>query len=185
MEPKLNVGLPSPQLADMPRDCPPTVPIIAKSSGWPNLPSRTETADEQDPDRRSGSSWADLFVFNTPRQLGVMPCALATACASAAGKAVYTIMLGKIFDVISGFGAGTIDGNDALSQVSRWCAYLCALGVAFWLFNGLDMLLWMISGELRAKSARMTLFSSLLRKEMSWYDSRQDGITSLVIRIQT
>lgn len=142
-------------------------------------------AGEQGQPPRSGSSFKDLFAFNTPKQLGVMPCALATACAAAAGKAVYTIFLGKIFDIVSKFGAGVLDGSEALAQVSQWCAYLCALGVGFWVFNGLDMALWMVSGELRAKSARGKLFSSLLRKEMAWYDKREDGMASLMIRIQT
>lgn len=133
----------------------------------------------------SRSSWKDLFVFSTSRQLWVLPCALATACAAAAGKAVYTILLGKIFDVVSKFGAGALDGDEALAQVSQWCAYLCTLGIGFWIFNGLDMVLWMVSGELRAKSARETLLSSLLLKEMEWYDSREDGMASLMIRIQT
>lgn len=157
---------------------------IGMSDEWAEHASRAGASEQSQP-RCAGATWNDLFVFNTPRQLGVMPCALATACAAATGKAIYTIMLGKIFDVVSKYGAGALDESEALTQVSRWCAYLCALGVGFWIFNGLEMLMWMVSGELRAKSARRTLFSSLLQKKMAWYDSRDDGMASLITRIQT
>jgi ATP-binding cassette subfamily B (MDR/TAP) protein 1 len=43
----------------------------------------------------------------------------------------------------------------------------------------------MAFGELQARTARREIFDSMLEKEMEWYDSREDGIGSLLIRLQT
>ena len=125
-----------------------------------------------------------LFVFNTAQQTPILACALVTACLAAAGKALYSVLLGKIFDVVSRFGGGKLSGDDALAQVSRWCAFLVGLGAAFWIINGLDMALWTLFGEFKARSAREALFSSLLAKDTEWHDTKEVGIASMAIRSQ-
>jgi len=59
------------------------------------------------------------------------------------------------------------------------------LGGAAWLIEGAFLSSWMVFGELQAKSVREQMFVEMLDKEMEWYDLRQDGIGSLLIRIQT
>jgi ATP-binding cassette subfamily B (MDR/TAP) protein 1 len=134
--------------------------------------------------KQKRSSCKHLFVFSSPLQVVIMPLAVIMSFTAAAGKAIYAILLGKIFDVVSRFGAHLLSGDETLSQVSLWCSYLCILGVVLWVFNGLEMSLWMISGELRAGSARKTLFSSLVDKHMEWYDSKEEGVPSLMVQIQ-
>lgn len=141
----------------------------------------TEPADSQ----HDGSSpWKGVLAFTTPRQIAVMVCAVATAAVVAAGKTVYTVLLGKIFDVVSKYGADLLGGEELLAQISPWCGYLAVLGVGMWLLSSMDLALWIISGALRAQTARKTLFSTLIEKEMDWFDSRQDGMSSLVIQTQ-
>jgi ATP-binding cassette subfamily B (MDR/TAP) protein 1 len=62
---------------------------------------------------------------------------------------------------------------------------LTALGVAAWILEGILLSSWMVFGELQAQSARRKMFTGMLDKEMEWYDLREDGIGSLLIRIQT
>jgi ATP-binding cassette subfamily B (MDR/TAP) protein 1 len=59
------------------------------------------------------------------------------------------------------------------------------MGIADWVASTALLLLWIIFGELQANSARKVIFESLLSKKMSWFDSLDQGISSLLVRIQT
>jgi len=100
-------------------------------------------------------------------------------------KPTISIFLGRIFDDLAAFGSGTTAGGQLLTDVSRWCIALTALGLAAWLVNGGFFALWLVFGELQVKSVREKMFKGMLEKEMAWYDLRSDGIASLLNRIQT
>lgn len=136
------------------------------------------------PEQKTSSPWRHIFAFTTPKQLSIITCAVGTAAVVAAGKTVYTFLLGRVFDFAAKYGASAISGQELLAQVSQWCGYITVLGVGMWVLSSIDMALWITSGELRAMSARKTLFSRLIQKEMDWFDSRADGISSLVIQTQ-
>ncbi|KAK0712842.1 P-loop containing nucleoside triphosphate hydrolase protein [Lasiosphaeria miniovina] len=131
------------------------------------------------------SSFKDLFSFTRRSHVPIIGCAFATAALVAVARTAYAIVLGRIFECVSEWGAGGLDNGDFQSQISRWSVYMTLLGLAIWLFSGLDIAVWVVTGELRARTARNIIFSSLLRKTAEWYDSRADGMSSLMIGIQT
>ena len=61
---------------------------------------------------------------------------------------------------------------------------MVGLGGASWLFNSIQFSAWLAFGELQAKGARDRLFTSLLGKEIEWYDRRKNGIHALLPRLQ-
>lgn len=134
--------------------------------------------------QKSSSPWKQIFAFTTPKQLSIIACAVATAAVVAAGKTVYTFLLGRVFDFATQYGASAISGQELLNHVSQWCGYITVLGVGMWALSSADMALWITSGEVRAMSARKTLFSRLIQREMDWFDSRGDGMSSLIIQSQ-
>ncbi|KAK3376904.1 P-loop containing nucleoside triphosphate hydrolase protein [Lasiosphaeria ovina] len=131
------------------------------------------------------SSFKDLFSFTRRNHVPIIGCAFATAALVAVARTAYAIVLGRIFECVSEWGAGGLDNGDFQSQISRWSVYMTLLGLAMWLFSGLDIAVWVVTGELRARTARNIIFSSLLRKTAEWYDSRAHGMSSLMIGIQT
>ena len=141
-------------------------------------------AEQPQPGKKSSSPWKHLFAFTTPKQLSILTCAVTTAAAVAAGKTAYTYFLGRVFDIMAKYGAGVLGGQELLSQVSRWCGYTTVLGVGVWTMSSVDMALWITSGELRAMTARKTLFARLIQKEMGWFDSTADGMSSTIIQTQ-
>ncbi|OIW28089.1 P-loop containing nucleoside triphosphate hydrolase protein [Coniochaeta ligniaria NRRL 30616] len=153
--------------------------VLQDEKSGPQVSS--EEAQEQP---KSSSPPTYLFAFTTPRQLSIIVCAVCTAGVVAAGKTVYTVLLGKTFDVVAKYGASVLTGPELLTQVSQWCGYITVLGVGMWALSGMDMALWITSGELRAVTARKTLFSRMIQKEMDWFDSRGDGMSSLIIQTQ-
>ncbi|KAI5458228.1 P-loop containing nucleoside triphosphate hydrolase protein [Mariannaea sp. PMI_226] len=131
------------------------------------------------------SSWKQLFVFTKPSHAVPLTGALFTSALTAGFKTVLAIILGKVFDIIAGYGNGTLSSSAAVSEISNWSLILFGLGVGYWLANSAFLALWVIFGELQADSARKDLFGGLISRDMAWFDSQSDGISSLLIRIQT
>lgn len=87
-------------------------------------------------------------------------------------------------DVVTPLGAGTITKDSAMASVSFWCVILTAVGAASWIFNSLFMAAWVIFGESMARNTRKTLFANLLYKDMAWFDSQEEGISSVLSSMQ-
>lgn len=130
------------------------------------------------------SPWSSLFVFLEKQELCLLVTAIGISAVSAGGKTVYAVIIGKIFDIVAGFGSHSLDAATSLSRVSYWCMILTILGLARWLVNAVFMSSWIILGESRARASRRAVFWALLDKDMSWYDTLPDGIASLTSGVQ-
>lgn len=139
----------------------------------------------KDPVRGPQSSFSDLFAFTRRAHLPILTSALLTAALVAAARTGYAVLTGRIFEIVTRFGAGLLTADEYLSEISKWCGYLCLLGLAMWAVASLDMALWIATGELRAKTAREALFQAFLQKTMSWYDARESGTSSLLVGVHT
>ncbi|KAF5618531.1 STE6 [Fusarium sp. NRRL 52700] len=131
------------------------------------------------------SSWKQLFLFTRRSHSGALIAALLAAGFSAGFKTVLSVILGKVFDIIAAFGNGSLNGDEALSQVAGWALVFVGLGIGNWIASTAFLALWVVFGELQACSIRQDIFASLLSKDMAWFDSQSEGISSLLIRIQT
>ncbi|ROV95924.1 hypothetical protein VSDG_05129 [Cytospora chrysosperma] len=168
------------------------IQAFEKGAGAHSEPSRSDSSPQQsehDFDKTpinapSKSTWRHLFVFTERRHATILGFAIVAAVLVAATKTLYAILLGKIMDLVSPLGAGTISGTTAMEGVRMWCLVLTGVGVAIWAFNSALMTLWVIFGELSAKSARESLFSNLLSKEMAWFDRQEEGVSSALASMQ-
>ncbi|KAF3762068.1 hypothetical protein M406DRAFT_96416 [Cryphonectria parasitica EP155] len=135
----------------------------------------------------SKSTWRDLFAFTERRHLGPLIMAIIAAAFAAAAKTSYAIFLGRVMDILTPLGAGTISKESAMTGVTFWCIILTAMGAAVWIFNSAFMAAWVIFGELIARQARDKIFSNLLNKEMAWFDSQEEGVSSALsaMHVQT
>ncbi|KAL7953908.1 ABC-transporter [Trichoderma compactum] len=146
----------------------------------------TSSPDRQVTDSNSQrSSFKHLFSFTRWNHAGLLIAAVIASAAFSSIKSVQSIILGKIFDVVSDFGAGHRSGNETMDQLSHWGLILLGMGIGNWLASTAFLALWVIFGELQANSVRQGIFQGLLSKKMSWYDSLDQGVSSLLVRIQT
>lgn len=154
------------------------------------------TCCDPDPDRPATSvitrscshekpRWTHLFIFTTRKHTLLLFAAIVTSMLAGALETFLSILLGEVFSVISGFGAGALSVHDTIGQISTWCGILTAVAGVGWLVNCLFFYSWVAFGELQAQHARQQLFSAFLQKKMEWYDRRIDGCSSLVTRCQT
>ncbi|KAK1779613.1 P-loop containing nucleoside triphosphate hydrolase protein [Copromyces sp. CBS 386.78] len=131
------------------------------------------------------SSFKNLFAFTRPTHVWLIVSALCGSAVVAAGRTAYAILLGNIFQVCTSYGAGEITAAENLRQTSQWCLYMFILGLGMWVFCTIDVALWVVAGELRAKTTRETLYSTLLGRSAAWFDLREHGMSSLMTTIQT
>jgi ATP-binding cassette subfamily B (MDR/TAP) protein 1 len=131
------------------------------------------------------SSWRSLFAFTVRAHWVSIACSLAGSIFAGMLKPATSIFFGKIFSVLAKYGAGTMDAKAMLHEVSIWCIALTVLCISAWLAEGIFLSAWIIFGEIQAKTVREKMFAALLDKDKEWYDLREDGIGSLLIRIQT
>ncbi|RSL79682.1 hypothetical protein CEP51_007184 [Fusarium floridanum] len=131
------------------------------------------------------SSWRQLFLFTRKSHTGTLIAALIASAFTAAFKTILAVILGKIFDVIAGFGNGSLSKSETLSDISMWSLVLLGLGIGNWIASTAFLALWVVFGELQASSVRRDMFVGLLAKDMAWFDAQTEGISSLLVRIQT
>ncbi|KAJ2980133.1 hypothetical protein NUW58_g7028 [Xylaria curta] len=131
------------------------------------------------------SSFRDLFAFTAWQHSWLLVGGLAGALLSGALEAAMSILLGRIFAVISQFGSGHITGANTMAEISSWCVLLAVVGAGGFLINFGFMFSWVAFGELQARSIRKRVFRGLLKRDMEWFDMQQDGTASLLVRIQT
>ncbi|OTA87178.1 hypothetical protein M434DRAFT_15587 [Hypoxylon sp. CO27-5] len=135
--------------------------------------------------KQQSPSLKHLFTFTTWQHCGPLAAGLAASLLSGALRTSLAILIGKIFQVISEFGSGQLTGSDTLTQVSSWCLILTIIGGAGWLVNFAFMFSWIAFSELQARNIRQRMFRALLKKDMEWFDGQEDGVASLLVRMQT
>lgn len=136
------------------------------------------------PSPSSKSTWRHIFAFTERQHTAALVLATVAAACAAGVKTSNAIFLGKFLDIDTQLGEGTMTTETAAAKVASLCIILTAIGVAALVSNWAFMTAWIIFGELTAKSARKTVFTSLLYKEMAWFDSQLDGMSSALSSVQ-
>lgn len=140
----------------------------------------TSHTEEQTP-----ATWRSLFAFANRQHAPYAVLAVISSITAGIPQPTSAIFYGYIFSSLAKFGGGTLDGQQTLHNISVWCIALTVLGVVSWVVQGGSLSAWMVFGELQAKTVRKAMFEGMLDKDMEWYDLREDGIGSLLIRIHT
>ena len=135
--------------------------------------------------KKAVTSWRSLFNFTDRfHSVALAPALLLSALSGVLLPAV-AILMGKYFDALAKFGAGTISERELIQGVLSSTYGLVAIGGATWLLKGGYLTFWLVFGEMQAKSVRDRLFQSLLLKDLEWFEMRSNGVSSLLSRLQT
>lgn len=136
------------------------------------------------PTIRAKSTFRHLFAFTKREHTGSLALAIFGAACAAGFKVAFAVLIGQAVNIITPLGAGTISKDEAMANMTSWCIRFSVLGVAAWFFYAAFMASWIICGELVAYNTRKILFNNLLYKDMAWFDSQEDGISSVLSSIQ-
>ncbi|KAH8170444.1 ABC transporter transmembrane region domain-containing protein [Sarocladium implicatum] len=150
----------------------------------PSLTPNEPPSTHEDPSEVKGR-WKHLFAFTRRSHAWPLAFAMVATVVAAGLKTLLAVLLGKTFDVMTAYASGTADAEETKRGVAKWCFVLWGVGGANWIANMAFLALWIAFGELQANSARLDMFDTLLWKDMSWFDSQEQGVSSLLVRVQT
>ncbi|EER45495.1 ABC a-pheromone efflux pump AtrD [Histoplasma capsulatum H143] len=131
------------------------------------------------------ASWASLFFFTSRKHAVSLIFGSLFTIGAGVLVPMLAVLLGKIFGAFSGFGEGSLTSDQLIHTISAHCVYLLGLGIIIWLLQAGHFTFWMAFGELQAKNAREKSFVELLKKDISWFEMKQDGVLALLPRLQT
>lgn len=160
------------------------VNMTATDSDYSEKHAKTPTQADEEQDYASKVGWKALFAFTTTSHIAVLLSALASAAIAAATLPVFSVIYGLVFGAYSDYGAEKLDGDGLLSEVTRLCLIMTGIAAASWILNSIFFFLFLLLGELQAKSARTRVFDALIQKDMAWFDMRESGIAAFLPTIQ-
>ncbi|OQU95995.1 hypothetical protein CLAIMM_02139 [Cladophialophora immunda] len=128
--------------------------------------------------------WRSIFKFTAKAHLFILLPATATSAAAGCLQPAMAFFFGKFFDTFSDFAAGKTDGSTFMDRSLGSLHALLGLAAATFVFKGTLFSLWLVFGEMQARSIRELLFQSLLDREIEWYEARTTGVGTLLTRFQ-
>lgn len=141
-----------------------------------------DNGQEQNFEQRAG--WKALFGFTTRAHLPVLSVAVLSAIVAALTMPAMAVVYGLVFRQFSSLASGHISSSTFLHNVSKYCLYMTGFVGLSWLANTIFFMTFLAFGELQARAARDRLFSALLKREMKWYDTRENGIAAFLPSLQ-
>lgn len=132
----------------------------------------------------SNPTWLSLFRFTAKRHLPVLFLGVFLAVAASLTTPAMAVLLGNIFNTFTLFGAGSISGQSLVEKVTSGCVGLACLGAVSWALNASYFTLFIIFGELQASSSRGKLFEELLKRNLEWFETQQDGTGAFLSSLQ-
>lgn len=135
------------------------------------------------PSSRTKSQWHSLFRFTITSHYLVLFLAVVFAVLSGVIVPALAYFLGKIFDAFTAYGVGKSTDDVFLHDVTRQALYVVILGIVNSLLSSCFLFYWLVFGELQVKTARHRLYSSMLDKEIEWFDMWKSGINALMPRV--
>ncbi|KIW83100.1 hypothetical protein Z517_02344 [Fonsecaea pedrosoi CBS 271.37] len=128
--------------------------------------------------------WRSIFRFTATAHLFVLLPAITISAAAGCLQPAMAFFFGQFFDTFSDFAAGKTDGSTFMHRSLRSLYALLGVAGATFFFKGILFSLWLVFGEMQARSIRELLFQSLLDREIEWYEARTIGVGTLLTRFQ-
>lgn len=148
-----------------------------------NLSFEESSGSEDDaPQQKPG--WGSLFGFTLHAHLLILIPGAIFALLGGCVTPALAIFLGNLFDAFTNFGAGQIKGDELRAKVASNCLGMFGLGSAGWLLNGAYFAAFVVFGEMQASSIRKKLFAELLKRDVAWFEARDEGAGAFLSGVQ-
>ncbi|KIW94749.1 uncharacterized protein Z519_04726 [Cladophialophora bantiana CBS 173.52] len=128
--------------------------------------------------------WKSVFTFTAKAHLPILLGAIIFSAAAGCLQPTMAFFFGKFFDTFSDFAAGKTDGSTFMERSLSSLYVLFGIGGATFVLKGTLFSLWLVFGEMQARSIRELLFQSLLDRGMEWYEARTTGVGTLLSRVR-
>lgn len=163
---------------------------LGNSRNESSTSSRTSSRDPHNTGPIKGDTlyrprWTSLLAFSSRPQTYLLCISFASAISAGAAGPIYNIFFGKVLDLFTEFAGDQLDPSGFKRRVAFDSAIIAGIGVGNWILNALFLGLWMSLGQYQARTCYNRIFDRLLDKPISWYDTRQSGISALMPKIHS
>lgn len=129
--------------------------------------SQTDPAPkQQSTTKRAGS----IFHFSTKADLKYSIPAIIATTLTALTSPVLTILLGAIFDALAQFNKNEATPREFMKNVLLYASGIFSLGVGTVVLSWFMLSCWCLYADRQSQRVRSIVFSSLVYKELSWFD---------------
>lgn len=118
---------------------------------------------------------ATLFLFANKSDWPYAIVGTVLMTLASLGSPIQTYIYGKTFLKLSKYLLGSYgSGSEFLNEVRVLCLIIMAVGLGRLFLTWFSVLAWLIVGERNQRRARKLIFKLLLRKELSWFDTKEN-----------
>ena len=135
-------------------------------------------------DSRHSAGWMSLFNFTSRRHLPTLFLGMILALAAGLAMPILAIILGRIFNDLTSYTSGEKSSDRLLSDIVHHSIQLLVVGVVNWVLSSVYYSLFTAFGQLQAANARGRLFSKLLKRDVEWFQTQQEGIGAFLSGLQ-
>lgn len=124
---------------------------------------------------RNQSRRVHLYMFLEKADMPLVVCATAVTLLSSLGPTALSILMGRIFGVLSKYTSGLyLERTDFKHDSIIACFSLAALGGALFVCDWLMISLWMKLGEIQQLKLRQKLYNTIFDRQLSWFDENPE-----------
>uniref|UniRef100_A0A060TCP8 ARAD1D37796p n=1 Tax=Blastobotrys adeninivorans TaxID=409370 RepID=A0A060TCP8_BLAAD len=131
--------------------------------------------------KRSGKVSGSLFSFTVAKDAKTLAPALLFTIAGAIIPPALSILLGKVFDALSGFGTGQLSSDQFMEKVVSAVIGIVSLGIGSVAVGWMMVTLWCRFSDSQSQRVQRAVFSNFLSRDMSWFDQNCGVIGLLTI----
>lgn len=141
--------------------------------------SPSTTGNTKDGDGAEAQARGSIFLFAAKSDLPFYIAGTIFTIVAATGSPIQTYLYGKVFGELTRYSAGTVTGKEFLATARVLCGAVIAVGGARMVLTWASVGAWLAAGERQQLRARRAIFARLLRRQVAWFDTRDNLVGSM------
>ena len=126
-----------------------------------------------------------MFVFSGRKDIVFLAPAIICSCIAGGLKQINALIVGRFMNNFTKLASGSASCDELKASNTQNLSYMLAIAASTWIVKAGFSFFWMAYAESQSRTVRLDLSTSLLGRDLEWYDSQQAGIGAILIRLQT
>lgn len=122
-----------------------------------------------------------IFHFTKVEDLKYIVPAIITRTLTALTSPVLTVLLGCIFNALGNYNRNDIAPNEFMRRVLLYAIGIFSLGIGTVVLSWMMLTFWSLYADRQSQRARRKFFSSMVYKDLAWFDAASNVMGSLTM----
>lgn len=157
---------------------------------WDMSSNAIATDEQQDKPKNEfetaqSQSWRTSFAFSRRKDVVFLLPAITCSCIAGCLKPVNALIVGRFMNSFIKLASNTASHDELNKSNLDNLSFMLAIAAATWIVKAGSSMCWNAYGEAQSRTVRPDLFTSLLQRDLEWFDSQQAGIGAILLRLQS